>query len=220
MEINIIKSLLFIILILFINEAYKNILKIKETGYRNVEAFSCETEKIRNNNPFLVDIKEDNSNEHVAYEPYRPNISHYGNRLYSIEEGQRRNNQDLNNIDNIRKALDENEFLEPREEIYLHTVSEEDNTEAEESIKNFEFNILQKRDKLERELNLQKWRQYNFEKVKPDGTQRLENDIRTDFNPNIIGYQRRWEEYGTRNKIHNYYRNPDLYFKQYDNYYN
>ena len=221
MEINIIKSLLFLILIIFVNEAYKNILKIRETGNRNVEAFSCETERINKNNRFLVDIINDNTVNHTAFRPFKPNISHYGNRLYSIEEGYRRNNQDLNNNHNIKKALDENEFLEPEEEIYLHTVSEEDEEVVpEESIKNFEYNILHKRDKLEKELELQDWRDYVFKKRKTDGTQRLENDIRTDYNPNFIGYQRRWQEYGTRNKIHQYYKNPDLYFKQYNNYYN
>ena len=220
MEINIVKSLLFLILIIFVNEAYKNILKIRETGNRNIEAFSCETEKINKNNKFLVDIKDDNTINHIAFRPYKPNISHYANRLYSIEEGYRRNNQDLNNILNIKKALQENEFLEPEQEIYLHTVSEEEEEVIpEESIKNFDYNILQKRDKLEKELELQDWRDYVFKKRKTDGTQRLENDIRTDYNPNVIGYQRRWKEYGTRNKIHQYYKNPDLYFKQYNNYY-
>ena len=220
MEINIVKSLLFLILIIFVNEAYKNILKIRETGNRNIEAFSCETEKINKNNKFLVDIKDDNTINHTAFRPYKPNISHYANRLYSIEEGYRRNNQDLNNILNIKKALQENEFLEPEQEIYLHTVSEEEEEVIpEESIKNFDYNILQKRDKLEKELELQDWRDYVFKKRKTDGTQRLENDIRTDYNPNVIGYQRRWQEYGTRNKIHQYYKNPDLYFKQYNNYY-
>lgn len=220
MEINIVKSLLFLILIIFVNEAYKNILKIRETGNRNIEAFSCETEKINKNNKFLVDIKDDNTINHIAFRPYKPNISHYANRLYSIEEGYRRNNQDLNNILNIKKALQENEFLEPEQEIYLHTVSEEEEEVIpEESIKNFDYNILQKRDKLEKELELQDWRDYVFKKRKTDGTQRLENDIRTDYNPNVIGYQRRWQEYGTRNKIHQYYKNPDLYFKQYNNYY-
>ena len=196
MEINIIKSLLFLILIIFVNEAYKNILKIRETGNRNVEAFSCETERINKNNRFLVDIINDNTVNHTAFRPFKPNISHYGNRLYSIEEGYRRNNQDLNNNHNIKKALDENEFLEPEEEIYLHTVSEEDEEVVpEESIKNFEYNILHKRDKLEKELELQDWRDYVFKKRKTDGTQRLENDIRTDYNPNFIGYQRRWQEY-------------------------
>ena len=220
MEINIVKSLLFLILIIFVNEAYKNILKIRETGNRNIEAFSCETEKINKNNKFLVDIKDDNTINHIAFRPYKPNISHYANRLYSIEEGYRRNNQDLNNILNIKKALQENEFLEPEQEIYLHTVSEEEEEVIpEESIKNFDYNILQKRDKLEKELELQDWRDYVFKKRKTDGTQRLKNDIRTDYNPNVIGYQRRWQEYGTRNKIHQYYKNPDLYFKQYNNYY-
>jgi hypothetical protein len=222
MEINIIKSLLFLILIIFINEAYKNILKIKETGYKNIEAFSCETEKIKNNNPFLMDIKDDNTIDHSGFRSYRPNISQYGNRLYSIEEGHRRNEQDLNNIANIKKALVENEFLEPDTEIYHHTVSEENENVVveEESIKNFDYNILQKRDKLENELGLQDWRNYVFKNRKTDGTQRLENDIITDYNPNIIGFQRRWQEYGTRNKIHQYYKNPNMYFKQYDNYYN
>jgi len=220
MEINIIKSLLFIILILFVNEAYKNILKIKETGYKNIEAFSCETEKLKNNNPFLVDISEDNTINHSAFRPYRPNISHFGNRLYSIDEGYRRNEQDLNNINNIRKVLQENKFLEPEQEIYKHTVDEnDDEIMSEESIKNFDYNVLQKKDKLEKELELQKWRKYLFKNRKTDGTQRLENDIKTDYNPNIIGYQRRWQEYGTRNKIHQYYKNPDMYLKQYDNYY-
>ena len=46
-QINIIKPLLFIILIIFINEAYKNIIRIKETRLRNVERFSCETNKLK-----------------------------------------------------------------------------------------------------------------------------------------------------------------------------
>ena len=206
---------------MFVNEAYKNILKMRETGYKNIESFSCETEKLKNDNTFLVDVKDDNSINYSAFRSYRPNISHYGNRLYSIEEGYRRNKQDLNNINNIKKALRENEFLESEQEIYHHTVSEEEenNVVAEESIRNFDYNILQKRDKLEKELELQDWRDYVFKNKKADGTQRLENDIRTDYNPNIIGYQRRWQEYGSRNKIHQYYKNPNLYFKQYDNYY-
>jgi hypothetical protein len=221
MEINIIKSLLFLILIIFINEAYKNILKITEIRDKNIEEFSCETERLKNNNQFLVDIKDDNSIEHSAFRPYRPNVSHFGNRLYSIEEGYSRNIQDLNNIQNIKKALQENEFLEPTQEIYEHTVKKNDKTEkSEESIKNFEYNILNKRDKLEKELELQKWRDYAFKRRKTDGTERLDNDIRTDYDPNVIGYQRRWQEYGTRNKIHQYYKDPDSYFKQYDNYYN
>lgn len=219
MEVNIVKSLLFLILIIFVNEAYKNIIKIEETGSKNIEAFSCETDKLKNDNTFLVDVKDDNSLNHSAFRSYRPNISHYGNRLYSIEEGYRRNNQDLNNINNIRKALQNNEFLDSDQDIYDHTTSDEENVISEESIRNFEYNILQKRDKLEKELELQNWRNYLFKNKKGDGTERLENDIRTDYNPNVIGYQRRWQEYGTRNKIHQYYKNPDSYFKQYDNYY-
>ena len=45
----------------------------------------------------------------------------------------------------------------------------------------------------EKELELQDG-DYVFKK-KTDGTQRLENDIRADYNPNVIGYQRRWQEY-------------------------
>ena len=47
MEINIIKSLLFLILIIFVNESYKNILKIKEIGSKYIESFSCETERLK-----------------------------------------------------------------------------------------------------------------------------------------------------------------------------
>lgn len=228
MEINIIKSLLFIILIIFVNEAYKNILKIKEVGSKHIENFSCETERLKKNNPFLVNIKEDSTTEHIAYKPYHPNISHYGNKLYSIEEGYRRNKQDEKNIKNIKNYLNDNIFFEPNQDIYQYggvNQSKESNSKdiklyGENYNKRINYKIPTKREKIENELKLHDWRNYIFENQKNDGTDRLENDIRTDYNPNIIGFQRRWEEYGSRNKIHKYYKDPTLYQKQYKNYYN
>lgn len=229
MEINIIKSLLFLILLIFVNETYKNILKIKEIGSKHIESFSCETERLKNYNPFLVNIEDDNSTQHIAYKPYHPNISHYGNKLYTIEEGQLRNIQETKNIENIKDYLNNNNnFNELDQSIYQYGgVNQSDELTAtdkklygENYDKKINYKILTRKGKIENELKLHDWRNYIFENKKTDGTDRLENDIRTDYNPNIIGFQRRWEEYGTRNKIHNYYKDPELYQKQYENYYN
>jgi hypothetical protein len=182
MNINIIKSLLFIIVLIFIYEAYKNILKIKEMGHMYVENFSCQSEKLKKNNPFLVNIEEDNSTEYSSFKPYRPDYPMYGNRLYSYQEGQYRNNMDKLNIERIKNILMRNKNLSEHQ-----------------------------RDKLKEELKLEEWRSYLFKQKKNDNTPRLENDIRTDYDPDIGGCQRLWHECGSRNQIYKYYKNPESY---------
>ena len=159
-QINIIKPLLFIILIIFINEAYKNIIRIKETRLRNVERFSCETNKLKKNNPFLVNVIDDDTDEHSAYKPMTPDSIYYGNRFYSNKEGLRRNKIENNNILAIKKLLQNPELSEYQ------------------------------KDKIKNELKLYEWRDYIYKTKKSDGSPRLINDIKTDYNPNIIGFQK------------------------------
>ena len=181
-NINIIKPLLFIILIIFINEVYKNILKLQEIRIRNVEGFSCDTNMLKKNNPFLVDIKSDDSIEYSAYKPFTPSTKYYGNRYNSFKEGHRRNIIEEHNIKLIKNLLN-----------------------------NPNLSDFQK-DKIEKELKLYDWRNYIYKPTKNDGSPRLINDIKTDYDPNIIGFQRSWEEYGTRNNIHKNYADYDTYY--------
>jgi len=192
-NINIIKSLLFIIVLIFLKEVYKNILKIKEFGTKHIESFSCQTGHLKKKNNFLVDIKDDSSTEHSAYKPYRPEFQHYGNRIYSYQEGYHRNQQDTLNVERIKKTLSENKKLTKRQ-----------------------------REQLQQELTLEEWKKYIFKKTKTDNTQRNENDIRTDYEPNNLGCQRMWLECGSRNNYHLRYKTPESYYsqKQFINYYN
>lgn len=190
MYINIIKSLLFIIVLIFINEVHKNIRKIKEIASKNIETFSCQSEKIRNNNTFLVDVKDDDTLEYTSFKPYRPDYPMYGNRFYSHQEGYYRNNMDKINIERIKNTL----------------------------IRNKNLSKTQK-EKLEKELKLEEWRNYVFKRNKNDKTSRLENDIRTDYDPNIMGCQRMWYECGSRNKNYKNYKNLDTYYDNQDRHY-
>ena len=188
MNINIIKSLLFIIVLIFIYEAYKNILKIKDNGSKFIETFSCQSEKIKKNNSFLVDVIDDNTSDHTGFKPYRPDYTKYGNRLYSYLEGHYRNNMDNINLQKIRNTLQNNTQLSKFQ-----------------------------KEKLKKELDIEDWKSYSFKNKKNDNTARLENDIRTDYDPNIIGCQRMWQECGSRNNLHNYYKNYHSYYSQFDN---
>lgn len=184
----IVKSLLFIIVCIYVYETYTNFIKQKE------EYFSNNTKEIFNDIPKeYLDIdhtiqnncKHWNNNKNKlilqSYIPpsdesldtpyssrfkpllYNKNQKYYWNSHYLIEEGQRRYLDDKHNLDILKQKYD----------------AEQD---------------PDKKEILENELSLYDWQNYIFKRKNNKNEQRDMPDIITDYYPDIIGQPRYWVE--------------------------
>lgn len=203
----IVKSLLFIIICIYIYETYINFIKQKE------EYFSNNTKEIFNDIPKeYLDIKHtiknnckhwENNQKKLILQSYIPppdesldtpyssrfkpllynkNQKYYWNPHYLIEEGQRRYLDDKKNLNTLKQKYDE-----------------EQDPDKKEILKN--------------ELSLYNWQNYIFKEKNNKNEQRDMPDIITDYYPDIIGQPRPWIERHshltdyTRKEIDSIYKN-------------
>lgn len=177
-------SLIFIIIILYVYETFKDIKlyqnKIKNHKYDNDnlhENFDTndypQPEKnitglrdiINNKNyPPLQQCSLDTT-KFKSYAPLLYNQARklYFNRKHLDDEAIRQNNITHKQLEKIQKLYD---------------------TESNQNIKKI----------YEAELALHKWKKYSFNKIDNNNTSRIDNDVITDYDYKVFGQQRVWDE--------------------------
>lgn len=189
--INIIKALLFIIVLIFITESFNIIHKLYNSW--SSELFTDPTSTPEHTtNPFTEFKKDkdcskwrDDTTEYAAFKPllYNPNTEYYYNREYAILEGIRRHND---------------------VKVKLKLLKDEYDKAKDENIKKI----------INDELKTYKWdlENYALSPTMPNGEKRLDNDIITDYRPDEIGCNRPWIE------CHSHFPPYSLlYYKNIDN---
>ena len=190
----IIKSLLFIIVCIFLYETYKNSLQMTEEYFtvgnnnfinnetnNDTEYNKLDTPYYKSFKPLEKDKETDNKDEYspnywnrnsldtIYYKSFKPfeynkNRAYYWRRDKLVEEGIRRHQDDLQQIQNLQTSF-ENETDE------------------------------KKKKELQDELDLYKWKDNIFKtKDKKTGLSRDKRDIITDYYPEEIGQPRVWME--------------------------
>jgi len=180
----IVKSLLFIIVCIYVYETISNLIKQKEEYFSNKEVFNTNEYKginytiqqnckhwDKNKNKLILQTYKPESNNSLdtpysaQYKPllFNKNRKYYYNPHYLIEEGQRRYLDDKKDLDKLQKEYD----IETNEE---------------------------RKQILSNELSLYKWQNYIFKEKNSQGVQRDMPDIITDYYPDIIGQPRPWIE--------------------------
>ena len=176
-------SLTFIIIVLFVYETFKNLKEYK----RKVNRTENYTNNIENFDTFdypqpaknIVGQKDNVNDEEFPpyqkcaldtsrYKSYAPLLFVPKKKFYF---SRKHIEQEAVRLDNINKAKIE---------------------EAKELLKN--ETDPNKKAIYEAELDLHKWRDYEFKEVDEFGVNRKANDIITDYIPSVFGQQRIWEE--------------------------
>jgi hypothetical protein len=178
-------SLTFIIIILFVYETFKNIKnynkkvreadeKSSENRFENFDTFDY-PQPAKN----IVGVKDKLNDE--EYPPYQ---------ICALDTTKYKSFAPL-------LFVPKKKFYFSRENIEQEAVRLDNITK--DKIKNVEEMLKKetesgKRRIFEAELNLHKWRKYPFKEVDEFGVKRKENDILTDYLPEVFGQQRIWEE--------------------------